>query len=448
MTLDRTTTLLVGGVTTLLLHATAARADIALNVFTNPHPVVSGGTIGFAYAGDKFVGSVQADGLGVLYQTDLSGGNVQLFAPTVSIPGGSPSAEHFVAASLGKGGFPSRDVYVAAADGIVHITNDGSSSDTFVAGLSGAVRGILFDAIGTYGNDMLVTTNSGNVYRIDSAGTPSLLAAVGEDTEGLDIAPLGAQFGAFDGQVIVASEGSGLLRAIATDGTVNVINPSIPVPSAEELTFVPLDLGASGNPVEGFYGSDYPPDVVKADVAEFVSMNGDAIVTGETTHTVHRVHWNGSAFEITQIGMFPNQPEDGIFVTVAIIGTTTTTSSSTTTTTTPPCGPAERARIEAECNCDGAANHGGYVRCAAHLAKDAVKAGTLSRSEAHLVKRCAARSTCGKRGFVACCRTNAKGVERCSIKHGAAKCKAPKRGSARVGSRPSCCDACAGGCVE
>lgn len=290
---------------------------VTFNIFTDPHPVVGPGTIGFAYAGNKFVGSVQQDGTGALYSTDLTGGNVQLFAPTVSLAS-SPSAEHFVSSSLGLGGFPNRDIYVAAANTIVHIANDGSASNTFVSGLAGSVRGITFDAVGTFANDMLITTDSGNIYRVGSAGSASLLASVGEDTEGLDVAPLGNGFGAFDGQLIVASEGSGTLRAISVGG---VVTPFATVASAEELSFVPLNLGASGNPVEGFYGANYTPNVIKANASEFNGMQGDIIVTGETTHLVNRVHWNSvtQAFEVSQIGQFPNQPEDGLFVTEAII---------------------------------------------------------------------------------------------------------------------------------
>jgi len=61
------------------------------------------------------------------------------------------------------------------------------------------------------------------------------------------------------------------------------------------------------------------------DVATLVSIiseamtlrSGDIIVTGETTGKVNRVHWNSSLgqFVVTQVGAFPNQPEDGIFVT-------------------------------------------------------------------------------------------------------------------------------------
>lgn len=320
-------TLAFGG----LMLAGGAQA-LTLSVFTDPHPVVCCGTIGFSYIGDGFVGSVQTNGVGTLYRTDLAGGNVSVFAPTISVPGGSPSDEHFVASSLGLGGFPSRDVYVATGGGILHINHAGTAGNSFITSVNGsasttlasAVRGILFDAIGTFGNDMLVTTIGGQVYRVDSAGAATLLASVSEDTEGLDVAPIGT-FGPYAGQLIVASEGSGRLRAIDTLGNVVIINPNNLIAGAEELTFVPLNLGAGDPAIEGFYGANYTPNVVHAGPSEFTGMQGDIIVTGEFTHLVTRVQWdqtlNGGAGGVvtTVIGNFPNQPEDGIFVTTAII---------------------------------------------------------------------------------------------------------------------------------
>ena len=89
------------------------------------------------------------------------------------------------------------------------------------------------------------------------------------------------------------------------------------------------------------------------------------------------------------------------------------------------------------------------MRCATRVAKGAVKDGTLPKRCKGAVKTCAARSICGKPGFVTCCRTTAKGATRCSTKSSAALCKPPKQGSACVGQRPSCCDACvSGGCAE
>jgi hypothetical protein len=300
------------------LSLAPANASVTFSPFTPNNPI-GGAPIGFAYIGTGFVGSVQRDGTNVLYSTDLNGGNVQPFASSVSLLP-NDSSEHYVASSLGLGGFPSRDVYVASGNGVEHITHDGSSGNVFVTGLNGNVRGILFDSVGTFGFNMLVTTDTGHVYEVNSAGVATLLANTGEDTEGLDVAPLGGNLGPFNGDLIVASEGSGNIRAI--DPTTHALTILTNVSGAEELSVVPLDLGASGNPVEGMYGADYSVNVVKAGASQFAGLQGDIVVTGEFTHLVWDLHWNGTTFVATNEGSFPNQPEDGIFVTSTIIGTT------------------------------------------------------------------------------------------------------------------------------
>ena len=147
------------------------RAQMTTNIFTNPHPTVYEGTIGFTFAGNKFVGSVQKDGTGVLYSTDLSGANIQVIDLCVSVPTGSLDSEHFVASSLGFGGFPRGDIYIAAGNSILHVSNDGTNSNVFVTGLASAVRAITFDVYGQFGYDMLVSTVGGQIYRANSSGT-------------------------------------------------------------------------------------------------------------------------------------------------------------------------------------------------------------------------------------------------------------------------------------
>lgn len=287
------------------VHTFVTQSDIGTAMGTSA-------TIGFAYAGNKFVGSVQRDGTNVLFSTDLNGGSVAPFASSVSLAATSAS-EHFVTSSLGLGGFPSRDIYVASGNGVAHITNNGASGGSFVTGLNGTVRGILFDSIGSFGGEMVVTTTSGSIYTVNSAGVPTLFASTGEDTEGLDIAPLGTPFA---GDLIVASEGSGNIRAYTPGGSLVGIIAN--VSSAEELTFVPLNLNTS-DPVEGFYGANYAVDIQKGDASQFTSLLGDIIVTGEFSHLITDLHWNGSVYVGTTIGNFPSQPEDGIFVTAAIV---------------------------------------------------------------------------------------------------------------------------------
>lgn len=272
-------------------------------------------TIGFAYAGDKFVGSVYyGANNNQLYSTDLLGGNVQKFG--APLPGAS--GEVYVSSSLGVGGFGPRDVFAGsqASGDVWRVSHDGSSQGLFASGLFGGVRSIAFDPYGLYGLDMIVATSAGYVYRVNNAGSATLLASVGEDAEGLSFAPQAwGPYGA--GTLFVASEGSGSLRAITPGGTVTTAISGIY--GAEMVSFVPLNLGTSGDPVEGFYAAAYPNNIQKASASDFLPYLGDAIITSETGHHVYQVHWTGSAFAATDIGIFPAQPEDGIFVTADII---------------------------------------------------------------------------------------------------------------------------------
>jgi hypothetical protein len=291
----------------------------------------SPGSVGWTYAGNKFVGSIAGNGTGLLYSTDLTGGSVQVFAPTVNLPN-APSTEHYVSASPNIGGWLGGEIYAADGSNIVHISNNGATSNNFVTGLSGEVRGIAFDLTGNYTNQMLVTTTSGNVYTVTPGGAVTTLATVTLSgspvfVEGLDIAPAG--FGPFGGQLMVASESTNSIFAVSSGGVVTKLTNGslgdITVASAEQLTFVPLNLGASGSPLEGLYSGNYSPNVLFANGGQFAGMQGDMIITGELTDQITRIHWKPSAsqFVVTNEGAFPGsngggispQPEDGVFIT-------------------------------------------------------------------------------------------------------------------------------------
>ncbi len=106
-----------------------------------------------------------------------------------------------------------------------------------------------------------------------------------------------------------------------------------------------------------------------------------------------------------------------------------------------------RAGVRASCDCN-VPTHGEYVSCAAAIADAHAMAGLLPMNCKGNVKKCAARSTCGKPGFVTCCRTTASGRTKCGTKSNSDKCTAPSGGTACVGQFTSCCDACSGtGCA-
>ena len=301
----------------LVAWATPAQANPTFSTFvTGPSITAAVGgnsTIGFAYAGNKFVGSVYFNTQ--LYSTDLNGGSVVKFgAPEPVFSGG----ETYVSSSLGIGGFGPRDIFAGnqSAGQVFRFANDGSSQSLFASGLSGGVRSIAFDPYGLYGNNMIVATSNGSVYKVDSGGVASLLASVGADTEGLSFAP--QAFGPYAfGTLFVASEGKSSLIAISPGGVQTTVIGGLALP--EMVSFVPLNLGSSGNPVEGFYAASYPSNIQKSAAADFIPYIGHAIVTGEGGGQVYDIRWDGSAFVKSDIGPFPGQAEDGIFVTADII---------------------------------------------------------------------------------------------------------------------------------
>ena len=127
---------------------------------------------------------------------------------------------------------------------------------------------------------------------------------------------------------------------------------------------------------------------------------------------------------------------------------------------------AAQAAIIAQCpSCDDADNHGRYVSCVAHVVKKLVDDGTVPVNCKGEVVRCAAKSTCGKPGFVRClfptdtcvvdpvtrlgtcaknptlaCVTDLDCGAKCKTKSSADRCT--QRGGT-VGGTGSCCAACA-----
>lgn len=273
-------------------------------------------TIAFTYAGNKFVGSVYIGTNNFqLYSTDLTGHNVQKFG--APLPVGTPSGEIAVGASLGQGGFGHGDVFAGSSSDnhIYQYSNSGGNPTLFATLPSGAVRQIFFDPGSSFGGSMIVTTTSGAIYTVSSTGVVSLLANVGADTEGMDIAT--SAWGKYAGQLLVASEGNGTLNLISSTGVITPLG--ITLSTAETVSFVPLNLGASGNPIEGFYVANFPSDIQFADASQFSGLQGDAIVTQEfgSNSPVWDIKYDqvSDSFSMNQIGALPLQSEDGIFVT-------------------------------------------------------------------------------------------------------------------------------------
>ena len=192
-----------------------------------------------------------------VFSVDASG-TATLFAklpvPTGLI--GVNNCETYLAISRGLGGFPSGAVYATQGPNIYQIPGTGSPDGSQVTlfsvlpGVSGYVNAhtdITFDNVGTFGNQMIVTTTNGGpstVYTVSAEGAATPMSLSGKDTsggligtevEGPEVAPKTA--GSYGGYVFVAAEDVGGIYAISPSGTVS---PLIPVPgSPEAVRFVP-----------------------------------------------------------------------------------------------------------------------------------------------------------------------------------------------------------------
>jgi len=313
----------------LAMAGTDASASISFTTFVSASSINAvesqTNTIAYNYAGNKFVGSVYQGANNLqLFSTDLSGGNVQKFGTAMS---NGFSGEVVVGASLGQAGFGVGNIYAGAGAQIYSYANSGGAPVLFFTTPdNGVVRQIMFDPGSSFAGQMLVTTSTGKIYQIDSSGGSHLLASVGEDTEGMSIAT--SSFGQYAGDLLVSSEGSGLIRAISPGGAIAVLQSSgggnIYIPAAETVSAVPLNLGLSGNPLEGFYVANYAQNIQFAAASQFAGMQGDAIVTEEfsSNSPLMLLTYNGDEannFTVTNVGTLPNQSEDGIFVTTQII---------------------------------------------------------------------------------------------------------------------------------
>jgi hypothetical protein len=180
----------------------------------------------------------------------------------------------------------------------------------------------MFDPGSSFGGRMIVATTTGAVYAIDHTGAVTPIHSFGFDTEGTDI--VGSTFGPYNGYLLTSSEGACQVNLVSPLGA--VVNVTSSLCGAETVAYVPTNLDPL-DPLQGFYGANYANNIIKAAGGEFIKpysqlggrkLIGDAIVTVEVPVNggVYDIHFNGSGFDpLTLVGNYPNQPEDGIFVT-------------------------------------------------------------------------------------------------------------------------------------
>lgn len=223
------------------------------------------------------------------------------------------------------GGFVTGELFVGNGnDGeMVRISPDGGNVVnpwvTLPGDANGLFRGSIYiDRTGLYGGDLIAATTAGELWRIKSDGTPTLIASLGVHLEGLIVVPdAPGRFGPISGKILAGAENEGLLHVFDDKGLVQSLNVGVKV---EDIDIV--------NPNENFFGINYGTSLLMgAAASDFVEMVGDIVLAQETptgTGTaLFRLLWDGTqmiAQEIpyTMESAVPGQWEHVTFATAGI----------------------------------------------------------------------------------------------------------------------------------
>lgn len=251
--------------------------------------------------GQRSDGTLLVAGSGALYTLTPSG-QLTRFATGFH---DDPGAEAYLAVSPGlrlpgaSCDFAADDVFILrlhAPLGVTRVNSAGDQASSLANVAITSPNGIAFDKVGFFGRRLLVTgsTNGkGQVAAIDCSGAVKMIMTAGPVIEGgVEVAP--PTFGEFAGSLIAPDELSGVIWAIAPDGTAKkVADSGLPKGGdigVESLAFVPAGFTARGGYV--YYsdrltlgsphpGSDHVLRVPSADLAAAGVRDGDLLVATE-----------------------------------------------------------------------------------------------------------------------------------------------------------------------
>jgi hypothetical protein len=269
-------------------------------------------------------------------------GNATLFA---TLPGFGSCREKYMAIAPSQSaaaGFTPRDVF--ATEGALVYKIDSSGTVTMFAQLPGCFasdhNGITFDHFGTYGFDMIVTCQMGNVFRVNGAGTVTHIATIfpsgGGVIEGPAVVPPG--FGPHGGEIWVADEDNNAVHTVGLPPTYTVTQNVLSHFSAEGVYVVPNPPCAyCGN---AFYLAEQQMNqfVWAYPLSDFTGLGGKVILTSEAGGALadtSLVTLNGTNYVQTSFGpRIPGANEGSSFVDCSVPTATPTTTPTATATAT------------------------------------------------------------------------------------------------------------------
>ncbi|HEV2477297.1 MAG TPA: hypothetical protein VGX22_12215 [Candidatus Dormibacteraeota bacterium] len=257
----------------------------------------------FDLGGPRSDGSLLVAGSAALYTLSPDG----TLTPFARGSGGykdDPGAEAYLAVSPGLSGgsgctFAKDDTFILRLHtpvGVTRVDATGSQTGSFAnVGVAGP-NGIAFDTTGQFNHALLVTapvSGKTEVAAIDCSGAVQVITKTAPVLEGgLAVAP--SRFGAFGGDLIAPDELSGIIWAIAPNGSATqVANSGLPKGGdigVESVAFVPSgftkrggsvyysDRGTAGSP---HAGTDHVLRLSSVDLAAAGVQDGDMLAATE-----------------------------------------------------------------------------------------------------------------------------------------------------------------------
>ena len=258
---------------------------------------------------------------------------------TAPIPLHADAWEDYIAVSPGLGGFTKGAVFVTQGQNIVQIAPTGGAAAFFIniPGLTDTHTGIAFDDAGTFGYQMILTGQNGNIYAVTAAGVATLLASTAGFSQQSQVAVENGQvaplsWGLYGGWFIVGAEDNNKVFAVnpvGTPGMHQVIVLAANYPAPETVRFIPtspVNWGVSGGIFFDIIYSGPTTKVIKFPASDFgLSIQGQALIPHEDDGIIQVMNAFSSPAPATAPTLFPfasnlGQQEGSTFVTVVPSG--------------------------------------------------------------------------------------------------------------------------------
>jgi len=278
----------------------------------------------FDLAGPRVDGSLVVAGSAALY-TLTPAGDV---APFARGPGGyrdDPNTEAYLESSPGLHvaaagcDFARDDLYLLRLHtpvGLTRVDGTGQETGSFANIDAPSLNGIAFDTAGAFDHRLLVTAplaGKTELFAVDCRGSSQVITKTAPSVEGgMAVAP--ETFGDFAGSLIAPDENSGLIWAIAPDGSAKqVVNPGLPKGGdigVESVAFVPPEFSKGGyvyyadrkSANTQYLGTDHVLRLASADLVAAGVQDGDLLAATEGGASLVAVRCAATCRVITVIG--------------------------------------------------------------------------------------------------------------------------------------------------